>query len=80
MQTPKKFDLKTQLLLRLLEIDKKCGIKEKKSNSYKQRVEEWLPGAAGEGRGDTDHYKSMCYSYNNSHNFLYLMLPFNEVL
>ena len=56
MQTPKKFDLEIQLLLRLIEIDKKCGVKEKKSNSYTQRVEEWLPGAAGEGRGDTDHY------------------------
>ena len=32
MQTPKKFDLEIQLLLRLLEIDKKCGVKEKKSN------------------------------------------------
>lgn len=51
MQIPKKFDLEIQLLLRFLEIDKKCGVKEKKSNSYKQRVEEWLPGAAGEGRG-----------------------------
>ena len=40
MQTPKKFDLEIQLLLRLLEIDKKCGVKEKKSNSYTQRVEE----------------------------------------
>lgn len=36
MQIPKKCDLEIQLLLRFLEIDKKCGVKEKKSNSYKQ--------------------------------------------
>lgn len=40
MQIPKKCDLEIQLLLRFLEIDKKCGVKEKNSNSYKQRVEE----------------------------------------
>lgn len=76
MQIPKKCDLEIQLLLRFLEIDKKCGVKEKKSNSYKQRVES---SCQREG-GDTDHYKSLYYSYNNSHNFLYLMLPLNEVL